>query len=219
MKIKTLLVSILERTRTGSFLVATRQLCKRESHLRQAGWFESFAHRMPLDATGQPLPWYPYPAIKFLEGRLHSSMRVFEFGSGNSTLWWSARVGSVVSCEHDRQWYEHMRTRLPHNVTYEFADRAPAGNYEDRAARFSNEFDIILIDGRDRVQCAMKSVASLKRDGVIVWDNSDRVEYLEGYNFLLDSGFKRLDFWGIGPINSYESCNSIFYRTHNCFGI
>jgi len=45
-----------------------------------------------------------YPAIRFLERRLSNSLEVFEFGSGNSTLWWAERVSRIDSCEHDAQW-------------------------------------------------------------------------------------------------------------------
>lgn len=65
----------------------------------------------------------------------------------------------------------------------------------------------------------MNSIKTLKDDGVIIWDNSDRVNYQEGYDFLLANGFKRLDFWGIGPVNSYSWCTSIFYRKENCLKI
>lgn len=39
-----------------------------------------------------------------------SDARVFEYGSGNSTLWWQAHAGEVVSVEHDRPWFEHAKT-------------------------------------------------------------------------------------------------------------
>lgn len=36
-------------------------------------------------------------------------MIVIEYGCDNSTLWWANRVKHVISCEHDRQWYEEMK--------------------------------------------------------------------------------------------------------------
>jgi hypothetical protein len=76
-----------------------------------------------------------------------------------------------------------------------------------------------VIDGRDRVNCTKASLGALKPDGSIVFDNSDRSDYESGYSFLQANEFRRLDFWGMGPINSYGWCTSVFYRTQNCFGI
>ncbi len=54
---------------------------------------------------------------------------------------------------------------------------------------------------------------------MVIWDNSDRSDYEEGYEFLLGQGFRRLDFYGLGPINVMASCTSVFYREQNCLGL
>ena len=91
--------------------------------------------------------------------------------------------------------------------------------YENYILNCTSKFDIIIIDGRERVQTAKNSLHSLKRSGIIIWDNSDREKYKEGYQLLFEKGFKRLDFWGIAPGLHAETCTSIFYREENCFGI
>ena len=48
--------------------------------------------------------------------------------------------------------------------------------------------------------------------GLVVFDNADRPEYAAGYEALQRAGFVRLDFWGLGPINPYEWCTSVFVR-------
>ncbi len=218
MIIKQAITDKLKRSARGSDFLALRALSA-HGHLRESGWFESVLKSMPVDVNQQPLPWYTYGAIQFVGGRTKPNMGVFEFGSGNSTLWWSQRVQRVVSCEHDSAWFEVMRGKLPTNVVYEFADRAPAGDYDRRIARFVDEFDVVVVDGRDRIACAKQAVPALKADGVIIWDNSDRPEYQEGYDHLLSHGFRRIDFWGMGPINTYAWCTSVFYRRDNCFDI
>ncbi|HAY39752.1 MAG TPA: FkbM family methyltransferase, partial [Desulfobacteraceae bacterium] len=84
---------------------------------------------------------------------------------------------------------------------------------------YKDIFNIIVIDGRDRVNCAKNSLKALKGDGVIIWDNSEREYYQEGYSYLIQNGFRRLDFEGLGPIGIREWCTSIFYRDNNCFEI
>jgi hypothetical protein len=44
----------------------------------------------------------------------------------------------------------------------------------------------------------------------VVFDNADRD--VKGYEALEADGFARIDFRGLGPINSYEWCTSIFVR-------
>lgn len=50
-------------------------------------------------------------------------MKVFEYGSGGSTLFFARRVYSVNSIEHDRNWYENVKEVLDKykifNVTYQ----------------------------------------------------------------------------------------------------
>lgn len=203
---------------TDAFPRSLLVLC-RERGLLASGWLRSLLVRRPLDREGNPLPWITYPALEFLEPRISPAMRIFEYGSGNSTLWWAKRVSLVVSCEHDYSWYQNVRSRIPGNVRLNYRELSPGGEYSRMVATYRNEFDIIVIDGRDRNNCAKQCLPALKADGVILWDNSDRDSYTEGFRFLLDSGFSRIDFPGMGPVNLSPWCTSLFYREENCFGI
>jgi tRNA A58 N-methylase Trm61 len=146
-------------------------------------------------------------------------MVVFEYGSGSSTLWWAKRVFRVVSFEHDHAWYNKLLKLIPENVEYVYCEMTPNGDYSRGVKKYSNMFDIIVIDGRDRVNCAKNSLGALKEDGVIIWDNSERSKYAEGYAFLKDNGFKRIEFTGIGPVNSFAWSTTVFYRNKNCLAI
>lgn len=186
---------------------------------RKLGWYRSVELRMPVDNDGEPLPWYTYPLIQFLEPRVGSGWNVFEFGSGNSTLWWSKRVASVMSCEHDPEWFGQMEGKFPPNVTYRLHRLTDADDYIGGAKVTEGPYDCIVIDGRERTQCAKRALSALSANGIFVWDNSDREQYAEGYAFLLEQGFRRIDFWGFGPLNSEPWCTSVFYRQNNCLGI
>lgn len=186
-------------------------------YLLKSGWLRSMAEKEAVDAWGNPIPWITFPALDFLEGRLAPEMTVFEYGSGNSTFWWSARVNTLVSCEHDKEWYASFTSRIPANTTY-LLRRAKGGSeeYVLEIGKYKNMFDIVVIDGRDRINCVKNGLESLRSGGVIVWDNSDRREYREGYELLYSRGFKCLDFWGMGALATRRWCTSIFYRTENC---
>ena len=146
-------------------------------------------------------------------------MLIFEYGSGNSTIWLSKMALSVISLEHDIKWYNSMKDKISSNVKYLHCDLDYGGGYSKAILSHNDRFHVVVIDGSDRVRCAKNSLDALRDDGVIIWDNSDRDYYQEGYSFLIQRGFKRLDFIGIGACNSYEWCTSIFYRDNNCFGI
>ena len=98
-------------------------------------------------------------------------------------------------------------------------DYAPNGKYARAAVNTRRKYDIIFVDGRDRVNCVTYSVKTLKRSGVVILDDSERIEYQDGVSFLLRNGYKKLDFWGLSPGFTDEKCTSIFYRRDNCFKI
>lgn len=214
--VKSIAQGVLVKSAAGRRYVKLRAL---STYLSTEGWFRSIEEGLPVDADGKALPWYTYSFINFIIGRIHPSMRIFEYGSGNSTLWWSERVASVVACEHDEPWFSVISQKVPDTVDYRHCELEYGGGYCRLISSFSSEFDCIVIDGRDRVNCVKNALAALKEDGVIIWDNSDRSRYQEGYAFLQENGFRRIDFWGLGPINAYQWCTSVFYRKKNCLMI
>jgi hypothetical protein len=174
---------------------------------------------IPQDAIGNPLPWFTYPAIRFLRDRTQRHFRVFEYGAGQSTLWWSSRVAEVVACEHDPDWYRRCSRIAPLNVKLIYRELECGGQYCRAAAEEKTLFHIIVIDGRDRINCAKESLVALSNDGVLIWDNTEREKYVPGIKYLESIGFRRLDLWGIGPAGYHEWCTTFFYRSPNCLGL
>ena len=60
----------------------------------------------------EPSPWMTFDAIQVLDDHLRPGMRVFEYGSGGSTLFWVKKEANVVSVEHDPLWFGSVRDRL-----------------------------------------------------------------------------------------------------------
>ena len=189
--------------------------------LKEDGWFVSYRRMASIDIQGDPIPWFTYPAIAFIECRLKSNMNVFEYGSGASTLWWAKRVATVVSCEHDLLWYRKISAQLPGNATVKHVELDGKGRYASTIQNYGKEFDLIVIDGPERVACAVNSLSALKDSGVIIWDDSQRDsdECAEGFRFLEAHAFKRIEFVGHKPIIPNKSETAIFYRPDNIFGI
>jgi len=184
------------------------------------GWLRSRTAFSAIDSKGKPIPWYTYSATEFLSRRVKPELDVFEFGTGNSTLWWAARTRSVTSVEHDRKWAKTTRKRIPANVTYNWIPRKKANDAYSRAAQATaRRFDVIVVDGKDRYNCTINSLDALTPAGVIVWDNADVPKYQALFDELGTKGFKRLPFVGHGPITPRFWETSIFYRADNCLGI
>jgi hypothetical protein len=208
------LISILKNPSLAKALVSYSY----HGYLHENGWVNSFLHKMPVDISGQALPWVTYPFIDFIGDRFSKEMTIFEYGSGNSTFYYAQKVKAVVSIEHDKKWYDQVSTKIPDNVTLLYQDLS-SGLYAQSASVQGIKFDVVIVDGRDRVNCIKNALEALKEQGVMVLDDSERSEYQTGCQYLMENGFKRLDFWGIAPGLFYKKCTSVFYKPSNCLAI
>lgn len=209
---------MLKQTGVGQRMLQLYRATTLRPYLSSIGWMQSMDGQA-IDAKGEPVPWYTYPSIAFLDGKVKPELAIFEFGSGNSTLWWSSRVARVVSLEHDKEWYEKLVPTVPANVELKYTEMEYDGDYCRVLTGYKREFDCVIIDGRDRVRCALNCLGALKDDGVVIWDDSHRERYQEGCVYFEKQGFRRLDFWGFSPLETQETCTTIFYRDKNCLGI
>jgi Methyltransferase domain len=171
------------------------------------GYLRTVARQECLDADGQPIPWYTYPALEFIRQLDFRDCSVFEYGSGNSTLFWSRLARRVISVEHDREWFQRMRSTAPPNC--EMLLEEDAERYVNAARTTGEAFDVIIIDGQSRLRCVPAAVESLRAGGVIILDNSDwfprTSELLRTYDVI------EVDMSGFGPINDYTSTTSFYF--------
>lgn len=184
------------------------------SPLRQRGWFKS-AYNVPIDENDNPLPWAPYSFIDFVGERLNDSIRVFEFGSGYSTEWYAIRTDEVIAVEHDEDWFNEVKGSLPDNAQVILRNKDEYAN----AIEDYGTFDIVVIDGLDRVNCARAAISYLSSSGVIIWDDTYNRNYEEGFEILFEDGYQELFFQGMGPVTANLQRTSIFYKYDNCLSI
>lgn len=172
---------------------------------RNAHWLLSLFYIHDIDGLlALEVPWWTYDAIRKTEDFLssRSDTRVFEFGSGASTIWLAHRADRVVSIEHDSNWFTVVKGKLAtipnrSTVDYHLVTPSPktetsdsdygsskAGHerhdFKTYATSILNEeglFDLIVIDGRARDACLKHAVKKIKPDGLIVFDNSSRKRY------------------------------------------
>jgi hypothetical protein len=189
------------------------------SFLRQSGYVCSVATRRPCRPDGTPIPWMNYGVVAFLEQRLRPDHVLFEYGSGNSTLYFAARVKEVVAVESDRAWFDELSRRVPPNVHLSLVEAGDTEAYRRAIGAQGRCFDIVLVDGEDRSGCAIEAQHHLSPRGVIIVDDSQREATHAGIEALCRAGLRRLDFDGLKPgsISGYRT--TILYRDSNCLGI
>jgi len=202
-----------------------RLLCtSKKSYLFRTGWVKSILKGYPCDEQGNELPWMNYSFIFFIRERLKDDMALLEFGGGYSTIFWAKYVKKVYVVEHDVFFSEMLKDKSPTNVQTFLTFLNNDVPYSEHAKIVSEKnddilFDIIVIDGIDRVDCCIKSMDYLKNDGVIIWDDSIRIEYFKGFEYLYKRGFKKLEFEGIKPGDRGVDRAAIFYREKNSLNI
>ncbi len=105
--------------------------------LSQLRWLGPWARSLRKGATSvaDESPWMTFAAIAHIDRHLTAlggKARVFEWGSGGSTLFFARRAVEVTAVENDREWAETVRTAcagrsLPHvTVAYHGADESIA---------------------------------------------------------------------------------------------
>lgn len=178
------------------------------------GQYRTMKRMACVDKNGKGMPWYTYPAIEYLKQLDFSGKTVFEYGSGSSSGWWSGVAKKIVSVEHDEKWFNIVNSSKNNNQEIYFCKTKD--KYVSAISASGSTYDVVIVDGAYRQECAGMAVNYLKPGGLIIFDNSDWYpgccEYLRGKKLI------EVDFFGFGPINHYTWCTSLFFsRDANFF--
>jgi hypothetical protein len=190
------------------------------SVMRRRGWHKSLRQARSVDKNGLPIPYYTYAALDWLMPRVKPTDEVFEFGSGWSTVWYGQHAREVVAVEHNPVWVNRVKAMVGSNVTLLLRTPSPPGASPRGGSEYCGalgqyppkSFDIIVIDGMERVQCAYGAPSRMRDDGIIVFDNSERIEFKPGIDYLHEQGLGRIDFYGFIAMVGTRICTSIFSR-------
>ena len=142
---------------------------------------------------------------------------MLEWGSGGSTLYFSNYVKDICSFEHNIEWYKKISKQIKadgiKNVDYNYVQndfvykpklRGEKKRYKGTPAKYFKtyinaiekydklKFDVILVDGRCRLYCAVKALPHLKDDGhLYIHDFFHRKQYHDVFKFYdMVSGIK-----------------------------
>jgi predicted O-methyltransferase YrrM len=181
----------------------------------------ALSRRSGRSAIADGVPWVPFVALRWLSRHVRRDMRVFEWGSGGSTIFFARRVRELISVEHDAAWHalvaERLRRERSSSCRYELIEPRPAPpggtefgsgqpghthlcfeDYVRAIERYpEGHFDMVMIDGRARMACLRAAFRHVKVGGIVYLDNSN----YERYQAHLDAppGFERRDLEGVSP--------------------
>ena len=91
--------------------------------------------------------------------------------------------------------------------------------YETAPIALNKKFELIVIDGIRRLECANCAFDLLSEDGCILFDDTQVSDHNEVFEIMKQSGFKALRISGAKPIQNDRSEATIFYRPNNILGI
>ena len=154
-------------------------------------------------------PWICFEAINYITFFLLKKKNpiCFEWGSGTSTLYLSKYAHQIYSIENDVDYYSAVKKSIEENnitnvdlinIKEELNNNNDIEKMKDKYISWKNDyngknfynyvksieaqnqkFDLIFIDGECRNACFDISFDYLKKDGMIVFDNTSRSIYEE----------------------------------------
>jgi predicted O-methyltransferase YrrM len=120
-------------------------------------------------------PWLTFGAIIALEAIVNKKMKVLEFGSGGSTIFWATNCSSVKSFETNSGWFKKVKNKVKkfNNIQIKLADK------EQILKAISNEpddyYNLVLVDSYPgdirRILVANAVIPKIKAGGYLVIDN------------------------------------------------
>lgn len=175
---------------------------------RDAGmWFSQV--RRPLTPLVEGTPFLSFGAIRWLEANLRPGMKIFEYGSGGSTVFFALRGCLLTSVEGRLGWAEQVSNRIQ-EMEPEIRSRVEVrhvdteGNRFDDLVRYAVEvrnggpWDLVLVDSHERHMCIWAAWEHVKPGRWLLLDNSDEPYYADVPSILASCGFKRLKHPGPG---------------------
>lgn len=164
------------------------------------------------------MPWWSFLAIEAMD-RIAHGKRIFEWGSGGSTIRYGKVAEKIVSVEDDKKWLAVIREQCKKMPSVElifapFDFQNPVG-FNDSAylkALESSDWDVIIIDGRDytfneRLVCFARAERFVRPGCLIIVDDFWRYKTLLNGN----SASKVEVYESVGPCRTGVTSTAFFY--------
>lgn len=140
----------------------------------------------------QSVPWWSFAAIDAAD-RLFPGRRIFEWGSGGSTLRYARRECQITAIEDDKAWLDAVQDELVaagvahqvtlHHIPFNFDQPHNFASSSYCQSLSSSQWDVVIIDGQDktfreRITCFHHADPLMKPGSIILVDDFWRYEEL-----------------------------------------
>jgi len=171
-------------------------------------------------------PFFSFEAIEWLNKFLAKDMKVFEWGSGGSTIYFAKKVNTLISVESSSEWHRKVSQVLKKNnianckylLKTPVASDSPKYPYDElkhKGLDFEkyckvideypdNHFNLVVVDGVVRNFCIRHALKKIKPGGFLFLDDSEQARHTDGIEEL--KGLERQDF---------KSPKFYIYRCHH----
>lgn len=144
----------------------------------------------------QNLPWWSFAAIREAD-RLFPGKRIFEWGSGGSTLRYAQSGAQITAIEDDDAWMAAVQQALQQAgvadhvtikyVPFNFDQPAQFASSAYCQALSDDNWDVVIIDGQDktfreRITCFRPAESLMRPGSIILVDDFWRYEELLSSN-------------------------------------
>lgn len=160
------------------------------------------------------MPWLAFNVIELLDDALAPDSKVFEFGGGGSTIWFARRAAEVVTVEHDDGWFRSLSTAvgdLPSCTVLHGSRADGAHGYVGAIADYPDgHFDVVVVDGRDRLRCLQASMGKVRRGGLLLLDDAERERYAPAFELM--AGWSVRTVRGLAPTKPVPGTTAVWTR-------
>lgn len=132
------------------------------------------------ESCGLWYPWITLPALEIISKWDLADKTVWEFGGGNSTIWWAKKCKHVYSVESNWQWWDYVHKKGEevgvHNFDCELSevnegDQVNKDKYVRALLKYRDP-DIVVVDGILRNECLQIAIDVLSsKGGYLIADN------------------------------------------------
>lgn len=146
---------------------------KNELYLKSLLYFPiAFYHYFKINFfKDSSLPMINYDTLNIFKKILKNKIKVLEYGSGGSTLWWLKQKNLIKICsvEFNKDWFNKIKFLKSKNRNENKLE------LKFNTLNFFENFDLIIIDGGKRDYILQKVIENnLSVNSIIYFDNTDR---------------------------------------------
>lgn len=178
----------------------------------------------PVDVAtdnGSPEINRSFSILEFFNEKLNKSQSMFEYGSGNSTLYFAKRIKNITSICPDEELHQKLLKDTLHLDNITLRVYGLNRNYANAivAEGPEKQYELISVNGLHRAACAINAQAQLTSDGILMLNDSEGENNEQVFDYYNKKGFNYISFSSQNPYDNNKQAITLFYKAENCFNL